>query len=69
MTRTIQRVRNALFGLAIAGSLGFGAREALATPQEPPQVPRCDSATCDRLCKLLLADSGFCSRGSCFCLR
>ncbi|HEX2204978.1 MAG TPA: hypothetical protein VHG91_16835 [Longimicrobium sp.] len=69
MRRSIQRVRGALFGLAVAGALGFGAREALATPQPPPQGPLCNSAQCDQICRLIGANGGFCSRGGCFCFR
>lgn len=71
MSRSMQRIRHGVFGMVMAGALGFGATQALAAPETRPaqQVPRCDSAFCDRVCKLAGAPGGFCSRGSCFCYR
>lgn len=67
MRRTMRGMRGALFGVAVAGALGFGAREALAVPQQQATPLRCDSATCNQLCTTIGFGNGFCSRGSCFC--
>jgi hypothetical protein len=71
MSRSIQRIRQTVLGAAVAAALGFGAAQALASPQAsaPRDGPYCDSGFCNDLCQLIGAPGGFCSRGSCFCYR
>lgn len=38
MRTTMRRGRGALFGLAVAGMLGFGASQAVAAPREEPRA-------------------------------
>ena len=45
MTRITPRIRSILFALAVAGSLAFGARQAVATPNEDG-IPRACNPIC-----------------------
>ncbi len=65
-------VRRAVFGVATAAALGFGATQALAAPGPAAQEARvCDEALCDRICDLTNRGlGGFCSStGVCVCWR
>ncbi|HEX8272537.1 MAG TPA: hypothetical protein VF615_07765 [Longimicrobiaceae bacterium] len=68
MKSTIAKVRAALFGLAVASTLGFGTAQAFATPQPPEFARGCDDTRCNRLCVSNGYDWGYCSTSwSCTC--
>lgn len=74
MRSTFNTIRRAVMGLAITGTLGFGATQALASPQQarPPQtcpVPQDGSPTywyqCGQGC---IGGIGYCNEnGICKC--
>lgn len=73
MRTSMQRMRQVLFGLAVAGSLGFGATQALASQpalREPCDgegqiyVGTCPGKNCGSLCP---SGVGACSFGCCNC--
>lgn len=67
MKRTGERIRLGVFGLALAGALGFGASQALATPAPRQAPPSCDEI-CNRVCQAAGFIGGFCGSGpSCSC--
>jgi hypothetical protein len=70
MKSSIARVRTALFGLAVASTLGFGTAQAFATPQTaPPEAARlCDDTRCNTMCRNDGYAWGYCSTSwSCSC--
>lgn len=70
MKSSIAKVRAALFGLAMASTLGFGATQAFATPQTAPSETArlCDDYRCNLGCKSKGYDWGYCSTSStCTC--
>lgn len=60
MTRLAMRARSALAGLAVAGSLGLGATQALAEPARDPELPVCVFAACAARCIVAGHDGGTC---------
>lgn len=55
---------------AVTLSLGFGARQALASPGPGPSSagPACDEQKCDYWCVTQMgANYGFCLNGTCVC--
>ena len=67
MMRSIRTVRRGVLGLALAGALGFGASQALASPAAAPAAPSCDTL-CNRVCQAAGFIGGFCGDGvSCSC--
>ncbi len=75
MHRHIKRVTGALFGLATAAALGFGATQAVAASQPNPPCPpqaqfTCTSqGDCEGLCRKYygVEDGPQCNGGCCFC--
>lgn len=67
--RASLRIRHLVFGLAVAGSLGFGGSQALASPVAPRTacdgiyVGTCPSSNCNSLC----GGFGVCRSGCCTC--
>lgn len=55
--------RRMLFGVAVAGTLGFGASQAFATPKEPEKRAAC--GTCWGRCPQLGGDLD--RHGRCIC--
>lgn len=53
--------------LAFVSSLGFGATQALAAPQDAPAVRACDWATCYNACRAKGYFTGKCYNGVCTC--
>lgn len=51
----------------VAGTLGFGSAQALATPREPEQPGICTNQQCNRMCKQRGDDGGFCLAAVCVC--
>lgn len=68
MRRMAMRLRRGVFAGAVMLSLGFGTRQAFASPAPPADDgPRCED-WCDRFCRLIGAHSGTCSEsGGCAC--
>ena len=72
MTRTFGK---AVFGLVLAGALGFGATQAVAVPAQPANAAKaCPGPTCHSYCKQFLCPngppcSGYCDleTGECVC--
>lgn len=72
MQKPVLRLRNAVFGAMVAGSLAFGATQATASA---PSGPRCDypnvpsacvnGAPCGHLCA---SGEGECANNCCYCL-
>lgn len=62
------RVRNGIFGLAMAAALGFGGAQAFASPAAAQEAERaCNGGQCNRDCRARGADGGFCDQGGCIC--
>jgi hypothetical protein len=67
MIRT-SRIAQWTLALAVASSLGFGATQALAAPQDAPTLRACDWATCYNGCRAKGYFTGKCgSDGFCYC--
>lgn len=71
--RNSLRIRHLVFGLAVAGALGFGGSQALASPVAPRSVcdeegqiyvGTCPSSSCGSLCA---SGFGVCRSGCCTC--
>lgn len=56
-----------MLALAVASSLGFGATQAIAAPQDTPTLRVCDWATCYNACRAKGYFTGKCSGGVCYC--
>lgn len=74
MRARIQKVRSALFGVAVAGAMLFGGSQAVAAPAQArcdyPNVwlgeARCPTGTlCGQYCA---SGEGECGMGCCYCL-
>ncbi|HEU0079516.1 MAG TPA: hypothetical protein VFQ76_17800 [Longimicrobiaceae bacterium] len=67
MRREIVTIRNG--AVAVVGALGFGATQALATPDDALRTApaACKPAACDRSCRAMGADGGDCFDGQCLC--
>lgn len=69
MIRTLRPARWS-FALAVATSLGFGATQALASPEAAPSLRACDAAACMSSCWNQGYPRGYCTTtGSCVCIR
>lgn len=72
MSQTGNRLRRGMLALAFAGSLGFGASQALAAPT-PARFLACSSSgitfdpNCEYYCNQQGYDFGFCRYGQCVC--
>jgi hypothetical protein len=67
MKRAIERLRQGVCGLAVAGALGLGATQAFAGPASAQAAPSCDTA-CSRVCQAAGFVGGFCpDGGGCSC--
>jgi hypothetical protein len=72
MTSMMRMARNAVFGLAVAGSLGFGTTQAVAAPRDqfdctgPGEIylGTCPGKDCSGYCDGV---PGRCSMGCCTC--
>ena len=65
MRHSIRKLSRGIFGTLMIGALGFGARQALATPMEPEGRVACrreEQAACNVECQALLGDGW---RGEC----
>ena len=71
--RSSTMIRRLVFGLAVAGSMGFGATQALASPAAPRSycdeegqiyVGTCPAVNCGSLCP---SGVGACKGGCCEC--
>ena len=61
MMRTAKQIRRGVFGVAVAGALVFGGRQAVASPAPAVEAgPKCTLDWCDRFCKAIGAHSGTC---------
>lgn len=75
MRRSLSHLRGALFGTAVAISLGFGASQALAAPAAAARFASCPYSPngpyfygpCETDCVARGYDFGFCRYGSCVC--
>jgi hypothetical protein len=67
MSRTIRQLRSAALGMCFAGTLGFGATQALASPREEPEQQICRDSVCSTACRTLGFPGGFCAGESCVC--
>jgi hypothetical protein len=54
---------------ALAGALGFGGTQAVATPREPNPPDTCNPGQCMSTCKQMGWDGGRCFSGDCLCYR
>lgn len=73
---SFRTIRNGLFGMAVAGALGFGGTQLMATPAlsstatSCAEVP-CELEACDLCCQALVTGpltSGYCGpEGQCLC--
>jgi hypothetical protein len=61
MSGTRQRTRRALFALATAAALGFGAQQAFAAPGAAADARACTNAQCDADCKARGYGGGICA--------
>ena len=71
--RNGRRIRRLVFGAVVAGALGFGGSQALASPVAPRSlcdeegqiyVGSCPSSSCGNLCA---SGFGVCRSGCCTC--
>lgn len=69
MRGTARQLRRALFGAAVAVSLGLGGSQALASPAPAAAAgPKCELNWCERFCRAIGAHSGTCLKdGGCAC--
>lgn len=69
MSRSLSYLRQGLFGIVFVGSMGFGASQALAAPQQTSQAAVCDSLECLRDCVNYGYSYGDChpTLGFCYC--
>ena len=67
MSSLVRTITQAVFGLGVLASLGFGTRQALAKPVERSAGPACVSSTCDYYCITHGANYGICVNGTCTC--
>ena len=63
----IKAVRNGLFAAVLAGSLGFGASQAMAAPAAESAARTCSAIQCTGYCVNQGADGGVCSNNKCLC--
>ena len=67
MSRTLATVRRTVLGAAFVGSLGFGAAQAFAAPQQAAAVARtCPDTGYDYAyasCRIGCASGGYCAAG------
>lgn len=64
MSRSFIHLRRALFGTSCAVVFGFGATQAVATPQQTSRwecSPAGINAQCDEMCRLLMYSGGYCN--------
>lgn len=69
MSRSLKHLRGGLLGLAFVGTMGFGATQALATPEPSSATSVCVQAVCAAGCIAKGYDGGRCYDGSCSCYR
>jgi hypothetical protein len=68
--RTTAMLRRGVFAAGLAGALGFGAVQALASPtaRTCDRAGRCDPEACERKCQTQFGVSGFCTGRGCWCI-
>lgn len=61
-------LKSAAFAAVLAGTLGFGAAQAMAAPSAAEQRA-CNQQACNAQCEARFGEfaSGFCEGGECFC--
>lgn len=67
MSRSFSYLRRGLLGVAVVGSLGFGASQALAAPPQASHQRVCYEAYCDDYCWRNWFATGQCSGQACYC--
>lgn len=68
MTRSATLLRKALFSLMFASTLGFGASQALASPQPAKAAAAaCSASYCNSHCLRTGYAEGYCAGGQCYC--
>ena len=67
MSRAAKWIRNGLFPAAFAAALGFGATQALASPEAPARAAACTDAYCEQYCIDQGYTWGWCDRVWCRC--
>ena len=73
MSRSLSYLRRGLLGIAVVGSLGFGATQAFANPDPGVDIGSCPwlpfpfASECDEECGFSSFDYGICSEGRCRC--
>lgn len=61
MYASISKLRQVLFGIGVAVSLGFGTTQALAAPKPAgASTLHCNPAACNRICQEYGYDGGVC---------
>lgn len=68
MSRSIHRLRRTVFGAAVLGCLGFGATQAIASPEIPANVG-CNPTLCSAGCWAKGYYGGVCRETGCYCYR
>lgn len=66
MSRSLINLRRVLLGAAFVGSLGFGATQALATPEQAARAASCPNKGYDypyAACRNGCAVGGYCAAG------
>lgn len=66
MSFSMQKVRSGVFGVTVAGALGFGATQALASPAQPANIG-CNATICSASCWAKGYQDGICLQTGCSC--
>lgn len=67
MPRSASLLRKAVFSLALVSTLGFGASQALASPQPAKTAAACSASYCNSHCLRTGYAEGYCAGGQCYC--
>jgi hypothetical protein len=68
MPRSATLLRNTLCSLALVSALGFGASQALASPQPAKTgAAACSPSYCNSYCLRNGYAEGYCAGGQCYC--
>jgi hypothetical protein len=67
MSRSLSCLRRGLLGIAFAGSLGFGVKQAFATPPAATSYYYCTPESCDVGCFEYNGTRGWCDGWNCWC--
>lgn len=68
MSRISRKIRNGILSMGMAGTLGFGALQAFATPAQA-EVAACVQSACNAACEAQWGPfaAGYCENGECMC--